>query len=124
MMENEFENGFISDRCPIDLFFLWNMKLALTDNIQTLEFHNKCKKRCEQYDFLIVPPWGSVTYKNLESYIPGLSKPRMNPWVNLQRHAIMMGLAYSWIPRERIITPPQDLVDINKRSEWILKQIH
>ena len=123
LIEDEFEKGFITDRCPIDLFFFWCNHPAIVRSEQTLIFYNKCKKQCEKYDFLIIPPWGSVTYKHLESYIPGLSKPKMNPWINLRRHTGMMGLAFDWIPREKIIIPPQDLIDINKRSDWILEQI-
>lgn len=116
-------NGFLTDRCPIDLFNFWSVHPALHCLPETYDFFKLCKEQSQHYDYVIFPPWGSVTYHNLETGIPGQTMPRMNPWLNLARHSSTLGLAYTWLPAEKIIQLPSHITDIDERTRWLIDKI-
>ncbi len=127
--ENKHKDGFISDRCPLDIYNYWSIYTPLIENSYSTVFHDNCKTQMQKYDYVIIPPWGVVSFNDINPNqdAPTLRKldkrppPKMNPWMNLSRHASMIGLAYIWLPPEKIILIPNSVADIDERVAWLLE---
>src|SRR5690606_7187586 len=64
--------GFVSDRCPLDLLHFWcHYRLEAKFSQKTNQrFFNKCIKRARSYDFIVFPPWGSFPMEQVGSERP------------------------------------------------------
>ena len=90
---------------------------------EILAFQNKAEVYCQKYDVLIVPPWGVVSYISPGSWKPGMSSYKMNPWTNYMRHMAFHGVAISWLPREKVLTPPADVVLEGNIGDWLMRSV-
>ncbi len=113
---------FVVDRCPLDLFNLWLAKGLWRKDRRSADFYVKCRSNMAAYDAVIIPPWGTLPLKPLENPT-GLQKRADNPWQLLYNQATIMGLAFSWLPRKRIIVMPEGLTDPEARLQFVLERI-
>ena len=92
--ENRHPEGFVSDRTPIDLFMYFcslNQRLAQTAPKEVAAFQEAAEAYCRKYDLVVIPPWGVVSYTQPAMWSPKTARNKMNPWVNLTRHAAPVG---------------------------------
>jgi len=118
-----FSKGFITDRCPLDLFNFFSNLTTLLQTNEVYGFYEECRQHVQQYDYVIIPPWGVASYQDLDNYILGETKPVMSPWVNMNRHASTIGLALMWLPVEKVLIIPDDILSTNEQCEWIIERI-
>jgi len=121
--ELECVDGYITDRCPLDLFNFFSSLNVLLQSSDVNHFYEACRSHVQQYDYVIIPPWGVASYQDLDSYVIGESKPIMNPWINMNRHASTIGLALMWLPVEKVLIIPDDILSTNEQCEWIIERI-
>lgn len=114
--------SFITDRCPIDLFVLWLKKGLCLQEEYSLAFYEKCKLYGSEYNFIIFPPWGEIPLKRLDKS-RGNSRRVLNPWIQLDNHTGMLGLAHLWFKDSQIINIPAGKLDQEQRLNFVLKQI-
>ena len=116
-------DGFISDRNAIDLFnFLCSFTILVQDN-DIYDFYMACKQHTQSYDYVIIPSWGVASYQDLEFYVMNESTPKMNPWINMRRHASIIGLSLMWLPPEKVIVIPGNITNLNEQVAWIVERI-
>ena len=122
----EFSNasGFVADRTPIDLVVFLCAHPQPHEDVSFMEqingFRLTAKSYIEDYDYLVIPPWGVVSYSEITRGVPGFCQSPMNPWTNYLRHMAFLGTASSWLPQERILQPPADVITANQITEWLL----
>ncbi len=119
-LEHGHPEGFVTDRCPLDIFNYWTSFPVLSNRPETLELYKDCRSHTGTYDFIVFLTWGSIVYSEIEAGKPSADSTLMNPWQNLTRHASTLGLAHSWVPAERIIVVPRDVTDREERVKWLL----
>lgn len=122
-LEKTYRDGFVSDRCPIDIFNYWISLPVLANRSETLELFKSCRAHANTYDYVVFLSWGSVAYREIETERPKLFHSRMNPWLNLTRHSSTLGLAYSWVDQKKIIVIPHHITDRKERVDWLLSTI-
>ena len=114
--------NFITDRCPVDLFHMWMTKGLDKDEAATAEFFAHCLQQTRNYDFILLPAWGSLKLQQKEG-----QKNRqvrvMNAWTQLRNHASITGYIHLWVPPIRIIQLPMSLSDHDQRVRFVLEQI-
>ena len=122
--EEKNTSGFVADRTPIDLFVLFcaqpQQLLNTMPSGKVNEFLRKARTYCKKYDYIIIPPWGVVSYSELESWKAGFSYPRMNPWTNYVRHMSFLGTACMWVPQCKVLQPPASVVLEGRVTDWFL----
>lgn len=120
-LENDLKT-FVTDRCPLDLFHLWLIERLGDMDKRTEEFHTLCFDAAQVYDYVILPPWGSIELKQIEN--PTNQKRRvMNGWVQLKNHATISGYAHLWLAPEKIIQLPASLNKLEQRIDYIINEI-
>jgi len=122
-LEHTYNEGFVSDRCPIDIFNYWISFPVLANRPDTQDLYRNCRKHANTYDYIVFISWGSVAYREIDADKPKLLHRNMNPWMNLTRHSSTLGLAYSWVNTERILVIPKDIIDRKERVDWLLGSI-
>jgi len=119
--EEERLGKFIVDRCPVDLMNLWLSRGLSRERKDSKVLYMRCAEYMQHYDYVIVPPWGSIPLRPLENPV-GRQRRAMNPWVLLRNHATILGLVRMWVPGRRVITLPRDLTSTEARIEFILRR--
>lgn len=119
-LEQDHPDGFVTDRCPLDIFNYWTTFPVLTNRPESFALYKDCRSHMETYDFIVFLTWGSIVYSEVEAGKPCADSTLMNPWQNLARHASTLGLAHIWVPAERIIVVPGDVTDREERVKWLL----
>lgn len=119
-LEKTFEDGFISDRCSIDLFNYWISFPVLASRSETSELYKKWKTHANHYDYVVFLSWGSIAYVEIEQNQRQRIASRMNPWLNMSRHCSTLGLAHTWLDPNKIIIIPRNVTDRKKRVNWLL----
>lgn len=114
--EASLPNGFISDRGPIDLAYIW-FKTGMPAQAPRLssEFIGQCRERASNYDAVIFPP-GPSPESGMTNYF---GKPN-NIWDVWRNHSAMIGLALQWCPRHQVFIMPSHLETREQRVEWVL----
>ena len=79
----------------------------------------RAKQTCEDYDYLIVPPWGAVSYQHPEHWSDENRHPPMNPWTNYARHMTILGLALDWMGHDRVLLPPMEHMQNGTAVDWV-----
>jgi hypothetical protein len=121
--EKELGDKFVSDRCGIDLFVFWSTNPQLRSHPISAEFYKKWKAQTENYDYLVAMPWGTISYTDPEEWYAQRPNKKMNPFLNLIRHGTMIGLANMWIGPEKTIIIPDDIIDLDERTEWLTQRL-
>ncbi len=117
-LEQEY-GAFITDRCPIDLFHLWVVTGLGKDITATSKFYNQCRSYAKEYDFVIIPPWGSIPLKQIKNP-PDHKRRIQNPWVQLRNHATICGYTQMWLAPDKIIYFDSAVKDHADRMDLIL----
>lgn len=115
--EATLSNGFVSDRCPIDLAYSWLIRgLPLRYPKESQDFISLCKKQSPHYDALVFPPGpspelGSVNYFGKPARI----------WEMWRNHNALIGLAFQWLPTNKVHVIPTHVETREQRIEWVLE---
>jgi len=119
-LEQKHQEGFITDRCAIDLFHLWNNSSLQKRINESNSFFNKILHQLKHYDFIIIPPWGVIKLVALEE-ATGNQARNLNPWVQLRNHATIMGYIHLLFPKKNIIEIPTTIKTTDERIEFIIR---
>ncbi len=109
--------GVVADRSPLDALAFWlhygfvHDKEVSTDAIVECQLH-----RCRSFDLIVVLPWGALPLRS-----DGVRST--NPWLQLQFHALAMGLAQQFLPQEQMIFLPKALTGLHDRIDWMEMQL-
>ena len=115
-------DAYVIDRCPIDLFNLW-LSLGLSvKQEETREFYEKCRACSQDYDHVVVPPWGMFPLRQINDG-HGYRGRTLDSWVQLRNHAAICGLAWLWLPHDRLIALPQEQAPPEIRLAQALERI-
>jgi len=118
----EAEASFVADRCPLDLLNLWLHRGLQRNQAASDAFCRRCREYTAAYDYVVFPAWATVPLLPVEN--PGAHRRRvLNPWVQLENHAAILGLAHLFLPAERIIVLPAGLADAAQRLDFILRRL-
>ena len=122
-LEQSYSDGFISDRCTIDLFNYWACLPVLAKKPETLEVYKQCRDHVNNYDYVVFLNWGSLAFREVVEDKPKFADSNMNPWLNLTRHSSTLGLAYTWLDHKKIIVVDKNIIDRKQRVDWLLETI-
>ncbi len=112
-------NGFVSDRCPVDIFNLWLSRGFARYQDETADLYRKCRAYMKGYDAVVVLPWGQIPLQQVEE--AGENRRRiMNPWTQLHNHSVIAGLLIQWLPISKIIPIPAHIKDLRSRVEYLM----
>ena len=115
-------DGFISDRCPVDLFNLWLSRGFARYQDETADLYRKCRAYMNGYDAVVVLPWGQIPLQQVDE--GGENRKRiMNSWVQLHNHSAIAGLLIQWLPLSKIIPLPAHIKDLKERVEFLLPRL-
>lgn len=115
--------GFISDRCPIDLFNLWMAKGLWRREEDTRKFQKCCQHYTGYYDYIVLLPWGIFPLEQIKNTDDG-QKRIMNKWVQMHNHANILGLTKLWVSPEKIIDLPKSAMSLENRVSYLRGQIN
>ncbi len=121
--EKRSKKGFVADRSSIDLFQYWLTFHELRNDPFTLDFYKLCRRNAQRYDFVVFPPWGVAAYSDLENRSTDNNRKYKYPWTNLDRHSSILGLAHHWLPTEKILQVPTDLLTVEEWTSWLVEKI-
>jgi hypothetical protein len=116
--------GFVTDRCPLDLFNGW-LNNALHTRLpedKTKRFMSACMKACRHYDFVVIPPWNGIPFQEREPGRDGIRRNH-NLFVLLRSHASTLGLAHIFIDKRRIIEIPAKVKIREERVAFVVKNM-
>ncbi|MES9905350.1 MAG: AAA family ATPase [Sedimenticola sp.] len=113
---------FIADRSPIDLFNLWLSLDFSVNKKRTNNFQQKCKVYLKKYDLIILPPWGALPMKQV-SEAHSSRKRVMKPWVQFRHHSTLIGIALQWLPVNKLLPIPSNIIHQEQRLSFILKSL-
>lgn len=116
--------GFVTDRCPVDLFNGWlnNSLHTRLEPDSTKHFLDACIKGSRQYDFLVIPPWKGVPFKEREEGRAGIRRNN-NLYVLLRSQASTLGLAHIFLDKRRIIEIPIRIRAPEERVNFVIGHI-
>jgi hypothetical protein len=123
--KNEFENeyrSFVADRCPVDLFNLWLGRGFGNNQRKTTDLYNRCRSYICKYDVIVVLPWSALPLVQVDRD-DGPRRRVLNPWSQLYNHSTMIGLLQQWVPPNRLLPVPFNIVDIQARVDFITRSI-
>ena len=113
-------SDFVTDRCPIDLMHLWlNQSGHKISRPLTNQFFELALPQLQIYDFVIIPPWNSIQLQQSTEALPR----DLDIIEQLRHHASILGHAYMWAPKIKIIEIPQPITSLEARVDFVLEQI-
>ena len=120
--EASLPNGFVSDRGPIDLAYIWfKVGMPARAPLLSTEFVAQCRQRAVNYDAIIFPPGPSPESGTTNYFAEPYPSNPGNIWDMWRNHASMIGLAYQWCPQRQVFIMPAHLLSREQRLEWVLE---
>jgi hypothetical protein len=108
---------FVTDRCPVDLFYGWLMRGLGTMRKETAALFAQCREQARQYDLVVLPPWGVIEPPKPPPG-PGVRRA-VNPWIQLRGQACVVGLATMWVGESRLVRLPPSAGTVERRVEYV-----
>jgi hypothetical protein len=108
---------FVTDRCPVDVFYSWLMRGLGTMRKETAALFAQCREQTRQYDLVVLPPWGAFEPPKPPPG-PGVRRA-VNPWIQLRGHACVVGLATMWVGESRLVRLPVSADTVERRVEHV-----
>ena len=112
----------VSDRCSADLFILW-LSRGFSKHKQVAEFADKCRDYLRHYDAFIYLPWGVLPLEQLEEGESGC-KRNMDQWTQFYNNSALIGLIMQWVPAEKRIFIPTNIIDLETRADYVLSRLN
>lgn len=115
---------FVTDRCPLDLCISWfnNELHKLCSKEQTDHFVKDCVRSLRRYNFIVIPPWGVLPFRQLEPGREGIRRNN-NQFVLMRSQATMIGFAHMMLAKHKIIEIPPKIKSREQRVIYVNDQI-
>jgi len=109
--------GVVSDRSPIDALAFWLHYGFVHDPQEaTAEVVALQRARCNLFDAILLLPWGAFPLQS-----DGIRSS--NPWLQLQFHALVSGLARQFLPSGLLLELPAEIDGLEARIAWTEAQL-
>lgn len=109
--------GFISDRSPIDQIAFWlHYGFAQDPDEETAEVVERQIMRTAIVDVVVLLPWGVLPLKD-----DGVR--RSNSFVQLHYQALVDGLLRNFLPPDKLVVMPKDVVKLEERIDWVEQRL-
>ncbi len=109
--------GVVADRSPLDALAFWLHYGFLHDEeVSTEAIIERQLQRCRCFDLIVILPWGVLPLRS-----DGVRST--NPWLQLQFHALAIGLAQQFLRPEQLISLPKALTGLQDRIDWMLAKL-
>jgi hypothetical protein len=83
----------------------------------TADIYRRCREYSAKYDTAVVLPWSAIPLRQISG--GGRRRRTMNAWVQLHNHATVIGLLQQWLPREKLLPIPFDIVNLDERVAYV-----
>lgn len=104
--------GFVADRCSVDFAAFWLFYRFADEDALTERFWRETMAGAEDYDAIIVLPWGAI-----ELVADGVRTP--NRWTQLHYQSLVESLLRRAVPAERLWWMPDTLETVEQRADWV-----
>lgn len=112
---------FVVDRCPLDLLNFWQAR-RLPRQVAGHDIYELCRRSTADYDFVVLTPWSGIPLGRDSPDRTGRARTR-DPWVQFKGSCMIAGLARHFIEPRRIVQIPNELMDGEKRLEFVLAAV-
>ncbi len=114
------QDGFVVDRCPLDLLNFWFAR-QLHQSEDTDPFVDRCVEYLNDYDLVVLMPHGVLPVRQKTD--SPLSQRNLNKWPHFLGSVRIEGLARYYLPADRIVNLPRDVVALRERVSFIAERL-
>ncbi|WP_343565157.1 AAA family ATPase [Kiloniella sp. b19] len=107
--------GFVADRSPVDYLAFWFYYGFAHEQILSEELAGRVERDLGYFGKVIVLPWGAIELES-DGYRSA------NKWIQLHYQGLLEGLVKRRIPADKLLMVPDDLVTVETRLEWVIRQ--
>lgn len=109
--------GFVADRIPLDFVAFWLCNgYGFDDEAATEDLVRAARTAIETYDLIVVLPWGVIPL-----VADGIRSA--NAWMQLHFQTVIEGLCRRYVPSERLVFMPPDVMRPEDRLAWLRDRV-